>query len=63
MAAARKPTSKRLSAAEQVAELVAMSGAEGTAAERSMRELLTRAQHWKLGRGGAFVERLGTSSR
>ena len=52
-----------LSAAEQAAELVAMSGAEGPTAERGMRELLTRAQRWKLERNGACVERLETSSR
>ena len=41
----------------QVDELVAMSGAVGAAAERSIRELLTRAQRWKLDRDGSLIQR------
>ena len=41
----------------QVDELVAMSGAVGAAAERSIRELLTRAQRWKLERDGSLIQR------
>ncbi len=46
-----------LSAEQQVDELVAMSGSSGAAAERSMRELLTRAQRWKVQQAGALVPR------
>ncbi len=45
-----------LAADQQVDELVAMSGAAGAAAERSIRDLLARAQDWKLQQGGALVE-------
>lgn len=45
-----------LSAEAQVDELVAMSGAEGAAAVRSMRELLARAQGWKTQQAGALVK-------
>lgn len=46
-----------LSAEAQVDELVAMSGAEGAAAVRSMRELLARAQRWKAEQVGVLVQR------
>ncbi len=45
-----------LAADQQVDELVAMSGAVGAAAERSIRDLLARAHDWKLQQGGALVE-------
>ena len=47
----------RLEADRQVDELVAMSGAVGAAAERGIRELLTRAQRWKLEREGSLMQR------
>ena len=40
----------------QVAELAAMSGAGGAAAERSVRELRSRADRWKLDRRGALAQ-------
>ncbi len=43
-----------LSAEAQVDELVAMSGAEGATAVRSMRELLDRAQRWKAQQAGVL---------
>jgi len=46
-----------LSAEQQVDELVAMSGAQGATAERSMRELLARAQRWKVQQNGALIQR------
>jgi DNA repair protein RecN (Recombination protein N) len=45
-----------LAADAQVAELLAMGGAEGAAAERSTRELLRRAQEWKHERGSSLVK-------
>lgn len=44
-----------LSAERQVDELAAMSGSSGATAERSMRELLARAQQWKDQQEGALV--------
>lgn len=44
-----------LSAEQQVDELAAMSGSSGATAERSMRELLARAQQWKSQQAGALV--------
>lgn len=44
-----------LSAEQRASELVAMSGAQGATAERSMRELLGRARQWKDQQEGALV--------
>ncbi len=44
-----------LSVEQQVDELAAMSGSSGATAERSMRELLARAQQWKVQQEGALV--------